>query len=150
MIVRRLFAPLFAAFSAAMLGLAAGAVWMLPTLFLQRPLPWLAVPAGWLLALAVRNWVRSPGAGAAVLAALATLLAAAYLGVLLAAARVAGAMGLGLVDAMRQAGPGMLLQLARMALSPAAAGWSVAGALVAAFTAWRRPGNRPVRRTTPR
>lgn len=142
LIARHILMLLFATFSAAMLGLAAGAVWMLPTLFLQHSLPWLAVPAGWLLGLAVRNWVRPAGAIAALLAALATLLAAAYLGVLVAAARVAGAMGLGLVDALREAGPGMLFQLAQMALSPAATGWFLAGALVAAITAWRQPGTR--------
>src|SRR5262249_37743824 len=43
------FSWLFAAVSAVMLGLAAGAVWMVPTLYLQRPLPWLAVVVGWLL-----------------------------------------------------------------------------------------------------
>ena len=61
----RLIALLFAAFSAAMLGLAAGAMWMLPTMALHRPLPMLAPVAGWLLALAVRSWVRPAGRVAA-------------------------------------------------------------------------------------
>lgn len=130
----------FALFSAAMLGLAAGAVWMLPTMQLQRPLAWLALPVGWLLALAIRAWVRPHGALAAVAAALAAVLAAAYVTVLTAAARVAGLMGLGLLQAMREAGAGMLLQLARLSLSPVQLVWFVAGALLAAWCAWRRPG----------
>jgi len=136
-----------ALFSAAMLGLAAGAVWMLPTMQLQRPLAWLAVPVGWLLALAVRAWVRPSGTLAAVAAALATVLAAAYVTALTAAARVAGLMGLGLLQAMREAGVGMLLQLARLSLSPVQLVWFAAGALLAAWCAWRRPGRLPAGHT---
>ncbi|MEI7035995.1 hypothetical protein [Fulvimonas yonginensis] len=135
----RLISPLFAAFSTAMLGLAAGAVWMLPTMALQRPLPALALPAGWLLGLAVRAWIRSPGRLAAALAAGATVLAGVYVAMLTAAVRVAGTLGIGLLDAMREAGPMMLLALARLALRPADIGFAFAGALLAAWIAWRQP-----------
>jgi vitamin B12 transport system permease protein len=134
----RLISLLFAAFSAAMLGLAAGAVWMLPTMALQRPLPILALAAGWLLALAVRAWVRPPGHVAAALAAGATVLAAIYVDALTAAARIAGAMGIGLLDALREAGPSMLLALARLAVRPADTALTLAGALLAAWVASRR------------
>ena len=136
---KRVAGIVFALFSAAMLGHAAGAVWMLPTMQLQRPLAWLALPIGWLLALAVRAWIRPPGAIAATAAAMATLLAAAYVTVLTAAARVAGLLGLGLLQAMHDAGGGMLLQLARLSLSPMQLAWFAAGVLLAAWCAWRRP-----------
>jgi vitamin B12 transport system permease protein len=129
---------LFAAFSAAMLGLAAGAVWMLPTMALQRPLPGLALVAGILLALAIRAWVRPAGRVAASLAAGATVLASVYVEVLTAAARVAGSMGMGLLDALRGAGLAMLLSLARLAARPTDIAFTLAGALLAAWIASRR------------
>lgn len=135
----RLIPLLFAAFSAAMLGLAAGAVWMLPTMALQRPLPALVLVVGALLALAVRGWVRPAGRVAAVLAAGATVLAAVYVDVLTSAARVAGSMGIGLLDALREAGLGMLLALARLAVRPTDMAFTLAGALLAAWIASRRP-----------
>lgn len=134
----RLIALLFAAFSAAMLGLAAGAVWMLPTMALHRPLPMLAPVVGWLLALAVRSWVRPAGRSAAALAAGATVLAAVYVQVLTAAARVAGSLGVGLLDALREAGPGMLLALAQLGARPVDIFFALAGALLAAWIAGRR------------
>lgn len=134
----RLIAPLFAAFSAAMLGLAAGAVWMLPTMALQRPLPALALLAGVLLALAVRSWVRPAGPFAAALAAGATVLAAVYVQLLTAAARIAGSMGIGLLDALREAGLPMLLALARLAARPLDVACMLAGATLAAWIAARR------------
>ena len=134
----RLISLLFAAFSAAMLGLAAGAVWMLPTMALQRPLPVLALAAGWLLALAVRAWVRPAGRVAGALAAGATVLAAIYVDALTAAARIAGAMGIGLLDALHEAGPSMLLALAELAVRPVDVALTLAGALLAAWVASRR------------
>lgn len=127
-----------------MLGLAAGAVWMLPTVFLRHPLPWLALPVGWLLAKAIRHWVVRPGntLSAALLAAAATLLAAAYVSTLIAAARISGNLGISLVDSLRTAGPNMLLQLARLALTPTDTAWFVAGAVFAAIVAARK--SRPV------
>jgi vitamin B12 transport system permease protein len=139
----RLIHLLFAAFSAAMLGLAAGAVWMLPTMALQRPLPALGLVAGWLLALAVRSWVRPAGRVAATLAAGATVLAAVYVEVLTAAARIAGSMGIGLLDALREAGLPMLLALAQLAVRPADVVLVLAGALLAAWIAGRRPREKP-------
>jgi vitamin B12 transport system permease protein len=135
----RLIPLLFAAFSAAMLGLAAGAVWMLPTMALHRPLPMLAPVVGWLLALAVRSWVRPAGRVAAVLAAGATVLAAAYVQMLTAAVRVAASMGIGLLDALREAGWIMLLALAQLGTRPVEMVFALAGAALAAWIASRRP-----------
>lgn len=132
----------FALFSAAMLGLAAGATWMVAALYLRHPLPWLALPIGALLAWTIRACVRPPGAAAALLAAGATLLAALYVNMLVAGVLIAGNMGMGLVEAMRTAGPGMLWQLSRMALSPADMTWIALGMLLAAWLAWRRPRRR--------
>jgi vitamin B12 transport system permease protein len=136
---RRVFANAFAAISAAMLGLAAGALWMLPTAYLRSSLPWLAVPLGALLGWAIAHWVL-PRPGAALLAALATLLAAAYVSVLIAAARLAGNMDMGLTEAMRIAGAGMLWSLVRLSLDVAQLAWFAAGAAVAAWTARRSIG----------
>jgi vitamin B12 transport system permease protein len=137
MTARAAFSWLFALISALMLGLAAGAVWMVPTLYLQRPLPWLAVVAGWLLGKVMRQWVRPAGAGAACLAALATLAAALYVNLLTAAARIAGLMGLGLVDTIRTAGFGLLLHLSELGNAPGDDVWYAAGVGLAAFTAAR-------------
>jgi vitamin B12 transport system permease protein len=137
MSVRTALLFVFARFSAVMLGLAAGAVWMVATLYLRHPLPWLALPIGALLAWAIRSYVRPPGIGAASLAATATALAALYVNMLIAGVLIAGNMGLGLVDALRTAGAGMLWQLARMALSPADIGWTGLAMLLAASLAWR-------------
>ncbi|MEO7051776.1 MAG: hypothetical protein ABI128_08930 [Rhodanobacter sp.] len=131
---------LFAAFCAAMLGLAAGAVWMVSALYLRHPLPWLAVPIGALLAWTVRGCVQRAGIGAMLLAAGATALAAIYVNMLIAGVRIAGNMGLGLIEALRSAGIAMLWQLARMAMSPADIGWAVLAVMLAA---WLARGRRP-------
>jgi vitamin B12 transport system permease protein len=138
MSLRSLPGAVFATFCAAMLGLAAGAVWMLAAVSFGQVMSWLALPAGGLLAVAMRHWV-CPGqrAGAAVLAAAATLLAAVYVSVLIAAARIAGSLGIGLVDALRTAGATMLLTLARLGMSPADVAWFLAGAALAAAMALR-------------
>ncbi len=137
MSARVAFSALFALISAVMLGLAAGAVWMVPTLYMQRPLPWLALPVGWLLGKAVRSWVRPAGLPAAVLAALAMGTAAIYVNLLTAAARIAGLMGMGLIDAMRTAGVRLLLELARLGQAPTDNLWFVVGIGVAAAAALR-------------
>jgi vitamin B12 transport system permease protein len=137
MSARVAFSTLFAVISAIMLGLAAGAVWMVPTLYLQRPLPWLILLIGWLLGKAVRAWVRPAGSHAALLAALATLTAALYVNLLTAAARIAGLMGMGLIDAMRTAGFRLLLELSRLGQAPTDNLWFVVGIGVAAATALR-------------
>ncbi|MHA6205554.1 hypothetical protein ACXU4B_14095 [Dyella soli] len=131
------FSSLFALVSALMLGMAAGAVWMVPTLYLQQALPWLAIPAGWLLGKAMRAWVRPPGLQAALLAALAMLLAAIYVNVLMAAARIAGLMGMGLIDALHTAGVGLLVQLADLGHTSADNVWYAIGLGLAALTAFR-------------
>lgn len=123
--------------SALVLGLAAGALWMVPTLYSGLDLPWLALPIGWLLGKAVRHWIRPAGWQAAVLAALATLVAAMYVNVLVAGARIASLMGLGLIDSLRTSGPRLLLQLAEMGCTPSDEVWYLAGMGVAAFMAAR-------------
>ena len=132
----------FGLFSAIMLGLAAGAIWMVATLYLRQLMPWLALPVGAVLAWAVRGSVLRPGVGAAALAALATLLAAFYMSMLLAGVRLAGDMGLGLLDVLRTAGPGMLWALAELALTPWMLAWFAAGAALAAVIGMRPPRRR--------
>jgi hypothetical protein len=139
MSVRNVLQFVFALFSAAMLGLAAGAVWMVATLYLRYPLPWLALPIGALLAWAIRGYVRSAGVGAALLAAWATMLAAIYVNMLIAGVLISGNMGMDLIATLRTAGAGMLWQLARMAWSPADIGWTTLAMLLAAWLAWRTP-----------
>ncbi len=134
---RRTLANVFATISAGMLGLAAGALWMLPTAYLRARLPWLALPLGAMLGWAIAHWVM-PRPGAAILAALATLLAAAYVSVLITAVRLAGNMDMGLTDAMRTAGTGMLWSLVRLSLDATQLLWFAGGAIVAAWAARRR------------
>ncbi|HEV2681997.1 MAG TPA: hypothetical protein VGV14_15945 [Rhodanobacter sp.] len=140
--MRNVLLSVFALFSTAMLGLAAGAVWMVVSLYLRHPLPWLVLPIGALLAWTIRSCVRPAGIGAAWLAASATALAAIYVNMLIAAVLIAGNMGMGLIDAIRTAGNGMLWQLARMALSPTDIGWLALAMLLAAWLAWRAPRKR--------
>lgn len=141
---RHVFSWVFALISALALGLAAGAVWMVPTLYLQRPLPWLALPIGWALGKVMRAWVRPSVVGAALLAGLAVLVAAVYVNLLTAGARIAGLMGLGLVDALHTAGLGLLLQLSKLGSLTADYVWYAAGAGLAAVAATRakRPAAR--------
>lgn len=139
MSLRQILVFAFGMFSAAMLGLAAGAVWMVGALYMRHPLPWLVLPIGALLAIAIRNFVRAPGAGAAALSALATGLAAIYVNILIAGVQLAGSMGMGIVSALQTAGIGMLWQLARLAIAPVDIAWAVASMLLAAWLAWRVP-----------
>lgn len=134
--LRALGALVFSAISAAMLGLAAGAIWMLPTVYMRLRLPWLAWPAGAALGFAVARW-SAPRTGAPLLAALATLLASAYVSVLTVAATLAGNMDMGLVESMRAAGTAMLAVLAWLSLSPGQLVWFVTGAALSAWIARR-------------
>jgi len=143
MSVRSVLLFLFAMFSALMLGLAAGAVWMVLALYMRHPLPWLAVPIGVLLAWTIRGAVHRAGVAAMLLAAGATVLAAIYVNMLIAGVRIAGNMGLGIVDALRTAGIGMLWQLARIAMTPADIIWTVLAMLLAAWLARGRRPRRP-------
>jgi vitamin B12 transport system permease protein len=138
-------ALLFALFSAAMLGLAAGAAWMVVALYSRHPLPWLAVPIGVALAWVIRAGVRQPGTGAMLLAAGATGLSAIYVNLLIAGVKVAGSMGLDLIEALRTAGIGMLWQLARMGLTPADFIWTLLAMVLAGWLAsrQRRPRRPP-------
>jgi hypothetical protein len=142
MSLHSVFRALFALICAAMLGLAAGAVWMVAALYAGHATSWLALPFAVVLAWTIRHWVQSPGRYAAMLAALAALLAALYVNVLMASALIAANMGIGIVDALRTAGAGMLLQLARMGFSAADAGWYLVAAGLAAVLA-----SRPTRRS---
>lgn len=134
--LRHAAATLFAIISATMLGLAAGALWMLPTAYLQHRLPWLAWPIGALLGWAIARWV-TPRPGAPWLAAMATLMAAAYVSVLIVAANLAGNMDLGLTAAMRAAGGAMVWALVRLSLTGAQLFWFVSGAALAGWIAHR-------------
>ncbi|MGY3039656.1 hypothetical protein ACVWWQ_001243 [Rhodanobacter sp. TND4EL1] len=129
----------FSLFSAAMLGLAGGAVWMVVAMYLRQPAPWMALPIGAVLAWTIRTCVRPPGIAAASMAAAATLLATLYVKLLIAGVLIAGNMGMGLIEAMRTAGIGLLWQLARMAWSPADVVYVALGMLLAAWLAWRKP-----------
>ncbi len=140
---RYLFGGLLALLSSLMLGFAAGAVWMLATLFAQHLLPWLALPVGWVLGLTVRRWVWPGGIVAAVIAAGITVLAGIYVAILLAALQIAGGLGLGLIEALQTAGLGMLLSIVRLALTVRPLAWLLAGAAVAAWIAHRRPRRTP-------
>ena len=128
----------FALFCAAMMGLAVGATWMVAAVYLRQTAPWLGLPAGAVLAWAVRHWIRRPGTGAALLAAFATALAALYFNVLMATIKLAGSFGMGLSETVRTAGAGLLLDLAKLGMSPADLAWYALGTLLAAGLAWRR------------
>jgi vitamin B12 transport system permease protein len=127
---------LFGVLCAAMFGFAAGAVWMVPSMMFGRALPALVLPVGWVLGVVVRRWLRFQGIAGAVLAAGATLLAAAYTACLVAAASISGMMGVGLAQAMSDAGPAMLIELARLAQGPGDVALALAGAALAAMVAW--------------
>lgn len=127
---------LFGVLCAAMFGFAAGAVWMLPSMMFGRAIPLLVLPVGWALGIVVRRWLHFRGVAGAVLAAAATLLAALYTACLVAAATISGMMGIGFGQAVADAGPAMLLDLARLAQRPVELLLYLAGALIAALTAW--------------
>jgi hypothetical protein len=137
MMLRRVFGECFALFCAIMLGLAAGAVWLVPTVLLRRPLPELALPAGWVLALAIRQWVHGGKWNAVFLAGVATMVACAYIRVLTVATDISAMMGYGLVDVMHTAGSSMLFALARISLTPRDIFWDIVGILVATVISLR-------------
>lgn len=143
MTVRQIVGECFALCCAVMLGLAAGAVWLVPTAYLHRPLPWFAVPAGWLLGIAIRQWVHNKKWNAALLAVLATVVASVYIRVLITAANISAMTDYGLVDAARIAGLSMLLDFTRLAVSKLDIAWSLVGVIVAAVTAMRSPTAAP-------
>jgi vitamin B12 transport system permease protein len=136
---------LFAVLCAIMVGLAAGAVWMVVALYLRGPQDWLALPAGALIGWTMRAWIVPTARGAAALAAITTLLAAGYMRCLLATANVAASMGTGFADALHRAGPAMLLDLARLSMHWSASMLYLLGAAVAAWVAWRGAGRQAPR-----
>ncbi|MCP1374215.1 hypothetical protein [Dyella lutea] len=123
--------------SAAMLGLAAGALWMLVAAYLQSHAAWLAIPVGTLLGWAIARWISPRRKAAPWLAAAATLLAAVYVNVLITGLQLAGSLGMGLTEAVRTAGPAMLWALGGLGARPAHWIWFAAGAAVAALAARR-------------
>ena len=137
MTLQRMLGELFALICALMLGLAAGALWLVPMAMLRRPLPELAVLAGWLLAFAIRRWVHGRKWNVLLLAWLATALACAYVRVLMVAANIAAMMGFGLLEAMHTAGYSMLMDMARMRATPTDVFWDVGGLVVAALVSLR-------------
>ena len=120
--------------------------WMVVALYSRHPLPWLVVPIGAVLAWVIRAGVRRPGTGAMLLAAGATALSAVYVNLLIAGVKIAGSMGLDLIEAMRTAGLGMLWQLARMCLTPADFIWT---AVAMALAGWLASRKRRPRRPPP-
>jgi vitamin B12 transport system permease protein len=138
MTVRQLIGECFALFCAVMLGLAAGAIWLLPTLFLHRQMPWMALPVGWLLANAICQWVHKRAWNAALLASIATVVAMLYVHVLGAAMTLwEMTSGYGLIGVIRTAGISMLLDLARFGVDSRDIGWCAAGIIVAVLVSLR-------------
>lgn len=127
----------FALVSSLMIGLAAGALWLLLVMAHPGPLAgiWIALPAAVLLGLVIRHWVLGASAIAALLAAAAMLLAAAYMRFLLAAAQLSGMFGMDFLQAFRHAGASMLLHLAWLSVTPFACGIYLVSALLAAAVA---------------
>jgi vitamin B12 transport system permease protein len=138
MSARRLLGLVFALICTVMIGLAAGAIWLVPTIFMGRLMPWLALPVGWLLGRIVRGWVNPNGRGvAAALAGIAMIVASAYLVLLVAGARIAGSLGVGFFDTLRVAGIGLLCDIARLTLTGGDVAWYAAGTLLAMAAALR-------------
>jgi hypothetical protein len=136
--LRQAIGEVFALFCAVMLGLAAGAVWLLPTLHFHRAMPWMAILIGWLLAHAICQWVHQRALNAAILAAVATVVATVYVHVLGVATTLwEMTSGFGLIGVIRTAGLRMLLDLAHMGVGALDVAWCLAGVVVAVVTALR-------------
>jgi vitamin B12 transport system permease protein len=122
-------------------GLALGAVWALLVLrFGDAVPPWLVLAVAALTALSAHLSLPPVRGAAALLAALATLLAALYEQFLLAAARLAAMFGIGLLESLRASGFSMLWLLARIGLRGERLDWALAAAALAALLAWRWSG----------
>ena len=130
---------LVAAFGTLMLALAAGAVWLL--LCLGAPgldaRAWPALPLALLVGPMVRAWMTRARWPAAGMAAVAMVLAAAYMRMLLIASNLAGNFGMDFMQALRHAGPGMLFHLAWLSVSHGDIAFYAASALLAGWLAWR-------------
>lgn len=147
MSLRQVVGECFALFCAVMLGLAGGAIWLLPSLFLHRPMPYLAVLVGWLLALVIRQWVHMRQWNAALLAAVGTVIAMLYVHVLQTATTLwEMTSGYGLIGIIRIMGVPALWDMARIGIGSRDVFWCFAGVVVAVVVALRsaqRPPNRP-------
>jgi vitamin B12 transport system permease protein len=138
MSARRLLGLVFTLICTVMIGLATGAIWLVPTVLMSKLMPWLAVPIGWVLGRIVRGWVNPGGrAGAAVLAAIAMIVAAVYFTILVAGARIAGSLGLGFFDTLHVAGVALLTDIARMTLTGGDIAWYATGTVLAVMGALR-------------
>ena len=120
--------------------LALAAVWALLSMFTLRALAPAAVLLGLGIGVLARLSLPRTRRYAALLAVLACVTAAYYQQVLLAAVRVANTLGLPLLTALRDSGPGLLTLLAGIALDGVLLAWIAAGALLALLAAW--PFNR--------
>lgn len=112
--LRRIGDHVLALVSTLLIGLAAGAIWVVLALYAQRDLTWLALPLGALLGWVMRAWVTPARWPAIILAAVGMAVASVYMRLLFAAAQVGASLGLGFGEALYQAGLGMLLQVTRM------------------------------------
>lgn len=126
----------FGTLNVVMGALALAAVWAFVAMFTMHAL----APAALLLGLgngllARMSLPQTPRYGA-MLAALSTLAAAYYQQILMAAVRVAGTLGVPLVEALHPDGFSLLALLARMALHGPLLLWVLAGTALAALAAW--------------
>jgi vitamin B12 transport system permease protein len=126
-----------AVLAALALGVAAGVAWLLAVLLMRHPASGLALPAGLLLGLAVGLTTHGPRYWRAAMAALATLLAIMVSGLGFIALLIAGNMGMGVLETLRAAGPGMLWQLLHLGTSPLDVLWYTLGSAMAAGFASR-------------
>lgn len=129
---------LLALFSTVVIGLAAGAVWMVLALYMQDASAWLALPLGLVLGWVIRGWVTPHRRYAVPLAAVTMVLATIYMRLLFAAAQVGASLGLGIGEALRTAGVGMLVNVAQLGLRWQELALYLIGVVLAALIAARR------------
>lgn len=120
------------------IALALGAVWMAISLRVPSAYWWFALPAGVAMGYCTRAWVTRRRYWGVALAIFGMVLAAVYMKCLFVSLQLAAIFGLGLVHTMRTAGVGMLLALARGQLDLHILAATLAGMILAAWTAWHR------------
>ena len=113
------------------LGISAGVLWLVATLYFHQPPEFFAPLIGVLLAWALRVTTRAPGLTCATVAVLATLLAALCVNVILVGLALAGYMGLSLRQALGSAGTGMVWELVRLRAPATALAWYGAAVILA-------------------
>ncbi|NII11573.1 hypothetical protein [Oleiagrimonas sp. C23AA] len=126
---------IFAIVSAAMIGLAAGAIWMLLSAYMQRGLPWLIILIGLVVGLVTRAAISRSRWLGPLLAALGTAMAYVYLLGLSGAMLLAGTFGMSFGQALRHAGFAMLADIAWFRLGAPQLVLMLIGMAIAAFTA---------------